>query len=404
MKNREGRVILGFKILFNAKSKIYNILQFFLQYILPRLVFAPYVIAKFIASILLILPFTNRLFKRPRSVRGVNTRLLTIESGPLGWRLIEYKEIYQSAVEYIGEAQVEKLVLHKDRSYLSQVKSYLREKRPSHYAYSPRTAGQTLYTGLRDAFGVLCLITVYEVTPIVFLTDLPHRRWRAQAAVVSAINGLVVSLMSPREIAPIFPHSRIIGPCIMPFSTRTLMHLERLKAHAPDSEPRYPTFAGALYEPRASKLKYLQLQLRKHGIEFLVKGRAANGERIPDYEYWFHFISAPIVFTTADQVSDKGTDWAYLPHFLYRYTEVLAAGSLLLAPHVPGVARYFQPGIHFVEYRNLDEAVCKIRYYMRHAREREQIAKSGHSRVSDLTRANAFWLGIDIALGLSSLT
>ena len=41
-----------------------------------------------------------------------------------------------------------------------------------------------------------------------------------------------------------------------------------------------------------------------------------------------------------------------LPHLVYRYTEVLASGSLLVAPIVPGVEEYFRPGVDFVSFQS----------------------------------------------------
>ena len=50
-------------------------------------------------------------------------------------------------------------------------------------------------------------------------------------------------------------------------------------------------------------------------------------------------------------------DWSWIQNLVYRYLEVLASGSLLIAPNVPGVDRYFKPGIHFVSYENNDDAI-----------------------------------------------
>ena len=59
-----------------------------------------------------------------------------------------------------------------------------------------------------------------------------------------------------------------------------------------------------------------------------------------DNLYWERLINADIVVTTAVQMIQTGADWAHLPHFIYRYIEVLAAGSLLIAEEIPGISRY----------------------------------------------------------------
>ena len=41
--------------------------------------------------------------------------------------------------------------------------------------------------------------------------------------------GIVISLMSPKDISSIYPHNRIIGPLTMPFSKKTLSQIELLE-------------------------------------------------------------------------------------------------------------------------------------------------------------------------------
>ena len=44
-------------------------------------------------------------------------------------------------------------------------------------------------------------------------------------------------------------------------------------------------------------------------------------------------------------------------HLIYRYLEVPACGSTLVAQKVPGVEKYFKPDIDFLSYSNTKEAV-----------------------------------------------
>ena len=129
-----------------------------------------------------------------------------------------------------------------------------------------------------------------------------------------------------------------------------------------------------------------------------------GSSRVSDSEYWGTLVNAPIVLTTADQISQAGTDWPWLPHFVYRYSEVLAAGSLLFAPNIPGVTRYFSPGIHFVSFDGVEDAVEKILFYMNNKEERSVIANNGNMRIKHLVTSRCFWLTIDLALGYDSLS
>lgn len=384
-QNKEGNLII---------TDIYK------KSIAPRLVALPYFAAYFIGVLISVF---SRAFRSTITDNKTYT-LICIESGERGWDIIEYKELYQSAIEYLNDKSVRKVVIKPGESYLSQVHAVIRETKPTHYAYSPRTAGQTFYTGMRDAFGFFILISWYRITPVVFLTDLPIRIWRAQSAVVTARCGVVVCLMLPRTIRPIFPHSRIIGPYIMPFSTKTLNSFAKIKNETSFEPCLNPLFTGSLYEPRTSTLNLIKDKLLSHGIVLDIKGRSLGAARVSDDEYWWRLTSAPIVITTADQVPQKGADWSWIPHFVYRYTEVLAAGSLLVAPEIPGIYRYIRPDVHYISFNNIDEAVDKICYYVQNKTERLNVAKRGNDQMTKIVHSNSFWRGIDIALGSRSLT
>jgi spore maturation protein CgeB len=107
--------------------------------------------------------------------------------------------------------------------------------------------------------------------------------------------------------------------------------------------------------------------------------------------------------TTADQAIENGRDWNHVPHFLYRYLEVLACGTLLVAQDVPSVRRYFTPGIHFVSFDSPAEAIEVISHYLDNEEERLLIARQGKERADTLIMARSFWVQIDSGLGYYSL-
>ena len=290
---------------------------------------------------------------------------------------------------------------------MSQVWGAIRTHRPTHYAYSPRTGSQEVMRGLYESFMILLAMTFWRVIPIVFLTDLPVRLWRAQSAVVSAFSGVVVTLMPPRLTRPIFPHSRMIGPYVMPFSKNTFDQMARSiknRELAGEKRQEKPIFIGSLYEPRVTKLNAIQLALNAKGIEFDIRGRVISGPRRSDTEYWNQLLSSSIVVTTADQLELPVSDWHWLPHFVYRYTEALACGALLVAPTLNGIDRYFLAGVHYVGFTSVEDAIEKIEYFYKNVSERNRIAIAGRQRVKSLVYSGSFWAGIDIALGPHSIT
>jgi hypothetical protein len=365
--------------------------------ILPRLIFIAFFLSRLVLEFLNI--FTFYKFKQKR--RSITK--LCLESGTKGWELIDYKELLWSATEFLGHEQIAKIEIDKSKSYISQVKIAIRLNKPTHYMYDARTGDQRWFQGLIQAFRIAFIYQLNGIVPICILTDLPVRTWRTQCSVVSAKRGVVVTLMSPKDIHPIFPHRRIIGPMTMPFSHKTGSMLKRLQEVKELNTKPNIVFTGSLYEPRTTTLNEINRGLKKKGLEIEMKGRNLGSTRFSDEEYWLRLVNASIVITTSSQISSPQTDWSHLPHLIYRYIEVPAAGSLLIAPVVPSIERFFKPGEHFVSFDSTDEAVEKIAYYLENTIERERITKQGYTKAHSIINSNLYWASIDIALGKFSM-
>ncbi len=374
--------------------------KFYKQTLLPRLCFVPYFVARIILSVISAL---NWLAGSRRKC-GADSHLC-IEAGVRGWESIEFKELYQSACEYLPPENVHRLILQPDQSYLRQIADLLRSAPITHYLYDPRTdnSGIVLWRALWQSLRVAILLNKHGVVPIVLLTDLAVRAWRTQAAVVSARNGLVVCFMAPTRVGPIFPHRRLLGPSLMPFSVQTLRMLNGLISQRKKNIPPIALFTGSLYEPRATRLEQIRTGLAALGFLFEVKGRPMGSKRVTDAEYWERLCHAEIILTTADQVLQNVADWHHIPHLIYRYIEVLASGSLLIAQDVPSVRRYFTPGVHFIAFDSPQKAVEVISHYLVNESERLLIARQGKERADALILSRSFWVSIDSVLSSNSL-
>jgi hypothetical protein len=366
--------------------------------VLPRIVFLPFWFMRIVSF-----PFGLFWEKKGKRAKTIQS-MLCIEAGIRGWESIEFKELYASACEYLGSGRVHKLIINRDGNYFRQVKSALNCVHPTHYVYDSRTGSQKWSKGLYDSFKISFLFISRGITPIAILTDLPVRTWRMQCAVVTAKSGVVVSLMSPRMIYPIFPHGRIVAPSPLPLSQATMKYLNELSRTRQENKKPRAVFVGSLYEPRTSIIKEIREGLKARGLELEIKGRELGFGKTTDYDYWMNLINAEIVVTTADQVTSNATDWSWFPHMIYRYIEVTGCGSLLIASAVPGIQRFFTPGEHFIPFTSPSDAIDLIEYYLTNEEERKRIASQGHARVQTLVNARIYWTGIDIGLGKSSLT
>ena len=376
-------------------------ISYIYQYVLiPLYCFIPYAAVKLLLFIQSIFYFP---FKRHRSPKSES--FLCIEAGVKGWDSIEFNELFQSACEFLGERNVGRFVVGKDTGYLEQLNLLLKNEEISHYVYDPRTGNSEVFywRAVWQSIIISLMLRRRGIVPIVLLTDLSVRAWRTQAAIVSASCGIVVCFMAPRIVQPIFPHTRLLGPSLMPFSIQTLNLLDQHALKRSENIPPKAFFTGSLYEPRTSILEKIRIGLELKGIIFEIKGRIMGSARSPIIDYWNCLTSSEIVVTTSVQATQDCTDWNHVPHLIYRYLEVLASGSLLVAQDVPGVRRYFTPGIHFVAFNSPQNAVNLISYYLFSSVERLAIANSGKRRADALINARCFWVQVDSFLGKNSL-
>ncbi|MES3032819.1 MAG: glycosyltransferase [Gemmatimonadota bacterium] len=329
--------------------------------------------------------------------------LLCVEGGPAGWEIIELIELAASASEYLGADHVRRVVVPSRDVYLDTVRAAIADGRVTHYLYDPRTGAQESPAALWEAFHVGLMTARAGVIPIGWLTDLPIRRWRLQVAIATAASGVTVTLMAAAQVARVFPHRRLSGPVMMPLSEATLATLEARREQAREVSAPRAVFTGSLYEPRTTALFAIRDGLRAQGLELEILSRELGGPRVPNEVYWHRLVDADIVVTTADQVFGDGIDDTGLPHLIYRYSEALAAGALLIAPAVPAIERYFVPGEHFVHFDDPAHAVEVIAHYLANPDERRRIAHLGYTRLQHLVRARGCWLAIDAALGTDAL-
>lgn len=336
----------------------------------------------------------NALIAARRGARNPETPRLLIGAGKKGWELIEYQEIYRSACEYLGEANVAQVAFTSVTEMLSELEKALAIERPTHYYFDPRSGSQNWVRGVWEAIRISVLLERRGITPICALTDFPVLRWRLQTALVSARRGVVTSLMSPLIIGPYFPHSRIIGPMPFPLSTKTLKDLKIRRVSTTSAKKSSPTdvvFVGLLYEPRKSTIETIQAGLMERGIAMKIIGRSANGNRISTDDYWDVLSRAKIVVATSSQISGKHTDFDGHNHLVYKFIEVTAAGALLAIEPVPVAEEILVPNADFLAFNSAGDAVEKISGILKTPEKLKNVAESGHRKASQLIQQHYYW-------------
>lgn len=330
---------------------------------------------------------------------GTVRTTLCIQAGKRGWDSLEFKEIFVSAQEFLGAERVVKHVVEQDAPYLQQFGALCRLGGFTHFLYDPRTGSQRWGRGILEAFVVLVWLTVRQIEPIVYVTDISLRRHRVQAAIVSAGSGACVTFMDRGFVQRMFPHERVVGPSLMPISKRTLDELQARKLSAP-LPAGGARFFGSMYEPRESLLRQIQSGLQKEGIEFAIRGRSAGGHRINDDAYWEELLGTEIVVSTSAHVRARGLDQPEVNQLVYRVTESLAAGAALVVEDAPGLTDFFTPGHHLEVFSSASDAVRVVRDLSLDRSRAEALALAGQNRVRQLLENNGFWRRVNEMLPL----
>lgn len=337
-------------------------------------------------------PIARLAQKQKPSTRG--PRQLLIGAGVRGWELIEFQEIFASASEYLGENNVSQVAFTGERPMLGELRSALRQFRPSHYYFDPRSGSQTSLKALWEALVIGVMLERDGVTPICALTDFPVRLWRLQAAIVSARTGVVTSLMSPSVIGGLFPHKRIVGPVPFPLSVVTLERLQERKKSTRQNHHSLndkAVFVGMLYEPRKTTIEAIQKGLAERGIPMEIIGRMPDGSRISDDEYWNVIASARLVVSTSSQIAGKHTDCDGHTHFIYKFIEVTAVGTALAIEPVAGSEQLLQPDVDFIAYKSPEEAVRKISALWAERGALEELALRGADAARSIVKTSRYW-------------
>ena len=61
----------------------------------------------------------------------------------------------------------------------------------------------------------------------------------------------------------------------------------------------------------------------------------------------------------------------------------MGSQGFLLTNYQEELLQYFEPNVDFVYYENYEDLVAKVEYYLKHEKERREIAQNGYQRVCE---------------------
>ena len=74
-----------------------------------------------------------------------------------------------------------------------------------------------------------------------------------------------------------------------------------------------------------------------------------------------------------------------------RVFEATSCGAMLMEADNPETAKLFEPMVDYVPFKDEKDLVDKVKYYLAHDAEREEIAANGHKKVNEKYSARMFW-------------
>ena len=320
---------------------------------------------------------------------------VAIESGRVGWTHVYFEELWASAAEYLTSERLRRVVIDRDRPYLPQFREWSADTSLSHAVLDVRTGAQTWPRAMVDMLVVSWRLRRRRITPVVVLTDASLRRHRLQAAVVTAFDGVVVTFMAAELVAPMFPHRRIIGPLPMPVSASRLEQLTAIRRMSPTTGSNV-SFIGGVYPPRSLFLERLEPLLARAGIRLHIHGSKYTTS---NEDYWRVLATSDVIVTTTMQgMPRQEMDWIWIQQLVFRFSEALAAGAVLVAPQVAGGERFFAPGSDYASFVSVEDAARAITELVRDSHARERVRVHGHATGVQLSLSHTFWAVIDEAL------
>lgn len=132
------------------------------------------------------------------------------------------------------------------------------------------------------------------------------------------------------------------------------------------------TFVGRCHGKRkefVDALKIHKIPIKTFGQGWGDSGRISQAELIRIYNQSKIVLNMSVA-SEGGKIQIKGRDF-----------EVPGCGSLLLTQESEEIKEYFIPREEIITYKNIDDAIKKIEYYLINDEEREKIAKKGYSRV-----------------------
>ena len=254
-----------------------------------------------------------------------------------------------------------------------------------------RTFSNSWLNGFLQALQVKLVASIRGVEIYSYVTDISIIRNRLLAILLTARQGVIVSLLSQSYFANKIPHRRICSPVLMPISIERVIRQGQLSINniaVPKNICLSSNFVGSLYPERNSILQLL-LKHRKL-IDLSIHDKSTG---LTNEEYWRLLAASQIsIITTAQtNVENNWVDLNDKHHVVWRISEALAAKSLALIQDVQGLEGILESGKDYLSFTSEDDLLSTLDFLVGNPNEVQKIAESGYQTFLKLQKDGHFW-------------
>jgi hypothetical protein len=254
-----------------------------------------------------------------------------------------------------------------------------------------RTFSNSWFHGFFQALQVKLIATTRGVDIYSYVTDISIIRNRLLAIILTAKQGVIVSLLNQSYFANKIPHCRIYSPVLMPISIERVIRQGQLSINntvSLDNTCLLSNFVGSLYPERNNILQLLSKHKELIELSILDKSIGLRNE-----EYWQLLATSQVsIITTAQtNVENNWVDLNNKHHVVWRISEALAAKSVALIQDVQGLEGILENGRDYLNFTSEDDLISALDFLVRNPFEMQKIAESGHQTFLRLQRDGHFW-------------
>jgi hypothetical protein len=154
-------------------------------------------------------------------------------------------------------------------------------------------------------------------------------------------------LIPPSILGKLFPHNRTFGPIFMPITFKTIDTALQSSDRPTQLKPKIG-FSGTVYPERAKYLDEIVSSSKKLDIEVNIQEKNLS---IKNEDYWKFLNDHEIIFTTTVQtnVENNLVDNLEVNQMVFRISEALSLGKILITTPVLGLDVYFKRNYDFIE-------------------------------------------------------